>query len=926
MKKLSRNLFLVIFAISLFIPSVVYFGMANVSSTVTAEETRVNLSNHYRETYISSDNVGYTSTTKEDLFFDPLIDLSVSSTKIGDSEAFEVDETSDKGVPVVRIDEAKDFFINIEFADKIKGSVIYDWSTSARTSGTYISKKYTLNHDSWGVSQTGDSKQTVSANGLKLTTGEIGTGALVIQVSEDGTSWKNVEKDKYANGLYTTDLLKYYHGTTQNYTLDGMDIKKGVYVSVSFFYEASYVNKYYYTTQERYWYQHLLFGIPIGGTHTVEHIEDRTDCINVRETIKFFVAEDDTEIATFNNLTTADTSEIVEVAKPSSSDEAEFKLQSEQYNNYLNAVINQLTPTMYDGDMTTTGFRINVTANPYIDVTLKRNGEDFALPELRFENEQYFYEIIQAGKYDITISSYSKQKSITLYVDNVDANEVYQRYFGKQVIHNAQVYGDEFLDYSPNNQYGNMRIFDANSDVPVFINELTLNLKTLSDENVLPLYGMVTNKSTGKTYVVESTQIKLTEFGEYEVMLCTNADYYESVVLGNSHIKMAGDVRVYKFNFKLVGKDSDTTVNHQLLSTSSFGNLSVASPSDYVPMFYSVTRRSTDKGRILVAFADRASALKYAKTVAWSEIEICIDQDNNTYWKIPNLNNPLGDKVISYSGWQNAQVVNALAEQMVEEKYFDLTEYTSYLTLEKSVEDLEQEDAEFTNLDLEALKKSVIIWYSAEQRSTAIANNAKLNDIIVAKFVGKQNTAVLSKDEQGKYSNINESNRDYHFVKDMLGIDSYTLTATDVEGNELALNYEQGLYEQLVLLGCKSGLFLITEKTIYGNVSAEYYIYFIEEGYQPAKMLLDADGTQLQVSADEEIIENCYDVVVIQDISDYVDPYAYVRIKCTKNNITTITYYSITQVKDLVISDSGSYEIAVIDRFGNNLQYKFHIN
>lgn len=915
MNRFLKKSLAIALVICMLMPIFSLFGGLSIAAAGDSKTYTENLSST-RKIYISGDNIGYTSTINNTLpFGSPLTNLSVGSST---ENSFVLDTASSKGVPTILINNASDFVINISFANKSQGDTLHSWSTDARYESTRISEKYSLSHDSWGATQTGNNKQTVYANGLKVTTGEIGTGALVVQTSKDGKNWTNLSKDKYSNGLYTTNVLNYYHGTTQSYTMDGSSIKEGSYVSVSFFYEVKNEYTYYYTTEERYWYQ-LGF---IGPTHTVYHYDNKSEYINVCETYMFYVSEDNPEVVTFNNLTTADKTEIVEVAKPDSQNASEYQSQTEQYNNYINSVVDQILPTMHDGDMSTTGFRINVTANPFLNVSVNRNGAYFPI-SLQRKNGQSYYEITQSGKYDITISSYSKQKKLTLYVDSSSADEAYRRYFGEKVMYNGQAYGDYFLDYSPDNAHGNMRIFDCYSEVPVFLGSLTLNLKEITDEYTLPLYGVITNKSTGSSSFVDSNEITLSDYGEYEIIFYTNSDYYECIINDKTDIDMAGDVRVYRFRFRIVGKDSDATVNEQLLSTDAFKNLSILSPSDYAPKFYGVTRSSANKGKIIVAFADKESALQYARDVVWSEIE-ARTENGTAYWLVPNIENPLGSKVESYSGWKNAQIVNTLSKQMVEELYFDLTKSASYLTLEKSVEDFSNDNIELTNLHLESLEKSVIVWYSAEQRNAATITSTTVNDIDVLTFIGKKNYALLSKGVGGSYSEILSNERDYRFIKDTLGIDSNTLTAEDALGNTFTLSYNEGLCAQLEALDCCSGLVLITENNVYGNVTAKYYVYYIAEGYQPAVFSLSADGKSITVSQDTDNDPGSHSKLRIDNISGFVDPYAYIRV-INKNSNKPTTYYSVNDAVGMVFEESGDYEIAVIDRFGNSVSYKFSI-
>lgn len=900
-----------------FIGSVNVVGNVNVLAINNFSDCTKDLS-YTRKTYVSSENIGYTSTAHQGLpFGSALTNISVGSTS---ENSFQLENPSSKDVPVVLINSAENFIIQIDFADKVHGSLLYQWTTNSRpnkSERTKISDKYFFNSDSWGETN----GQTIYANGLNVTTGKIGTGALVVQTSNNGDSWTNQDKSKYSNGLYTTDVLNYYHGTAQTYTLDGSVIKQGSYVSVSFFYEVKREYTNYYTTQERHWYQ---FGF-IGGTHTVEHYEDVTEYKNICETYTFYVIEDNPEVVTFNNLTLTDQSEDINIENTNSK---EHQSQSNQDNNSSNTFIDQITSTMYNGDMTTSGFRINVTANEYLNVSINRNGSPYTVNK-QYRDNQIFYEITESGKYDIAIKSYSQEKNITIFVDNVSTNEAFQRYFGNKVLYNGQCYGNEFLDYSPHNAYGNMRIFDAYSNVPVFVGSLTLHLKEQTDESTFPLHGVITNKSTNQISFIDSNQINLTEYGEYEILFSSNSDYYEKVILNNPGIEMAGDVRVYKFNFKLVGNDNDTTVNEQILSTGTFKDLTIISPSDYNPKFYGVKRSTSNKGEVIIAFANRESALNYAKQVAWGEIEIHKDSNGNTYWLVPNLDNPLAGKAISYSGWKNAEIIKKIAEKMVEERYFDLTKSSSYLTLGKNVKDLDQENIDlskmFTDLQLESLRKSVIVWYDLEQRNAALVKDIKVNETPVIKFISKQDYALLTKDEKHSYSQIETGEQDYIFIKDSLGIDSHTITAEDILGNQFSLNYETGLYSQLKDLNCAAGLIKITETNIYNVITAQYYVYYIPENYKPATITITADEEEIEITQANLPEIQTFKQLTIQNITDYADPFTYVRIT-DKNTYTALSYYSLPQVIGMEFTTSGYYEIAIIDRFGNCLAYEFSID
>ena len=86
-----------------------------------------------------------------------------------------------------------------------------------------------VNADSWTV-----------ADDSYMPTGEIASGAIVVQTSIDGQTWINVDQSRYANGLYTTDYEANYgsRGDVLIYTPDGNAVLNGLYIRVYYAYEA----------------------------------------------------------------------------------------------------------------------------------------------------------------------------------------------------------------------------------------------------------------------------------------------------------------------------------------------------------------------------------------------------------------------------------------------------------------------------------------------------------------------------------------------------------------------------------------------------------------------------------------------------------------------------------------------------------------
>lgn len=925
MKRFFKKIVVVVLTICMLLPSLLSLGGFSVSAMDNKTLNIEDLSS-CRKTYISNDNTGYDSRTEASLPFEPVSRISVQSSM---PESIRVYYDTDKGMPVIALENATDLLIFLETRSLSVGDILYG--------------EHKLGFDTYGATQEGSNTPYLAGTGgTYVTTGEVGSGALIVQTSKDGVNYTQRGLSKFSNGYYTTNYLELFGGRNEEiFRPQGSELKSsGLYISVSLYYEG-YTTRCW--TEKKYSAAEITaaslcspFGIAgiIMAANNPDVQKSENVCTDYRETYTFFVIEDSVETVTFNNLTTADTTEITEVDKPSSEDEEEYKSQVEQYNNYLSTIVDRVSETMHDGDMTTTGFYINVTnvhSNQYLKIKVKKNGKEIKLPmckTLEDGTNQKVYEFKENGRYDISITSYSKKKNLTLYVDTASNDEAYTRYFGNAVTYSDKVYGNEFLDYSPNNAYGNMRIFDANSLLPVFLNKLTLVLNEYADSSKPQLHGIVKNKSTNEVAYVDTNKIILTQYGEYEILLTTNSDYYDAIVLGKADVEMAGDVRVYRFRFKLVGRDTDLTVNEQLLSNGSFKDLSIASPSDYAPKFYGVKRYSSGKGNIIVAFANEEDALQYAISVVWSEIELHKDSSGNVYWSVPSVDNPYGAKVESFSGWKNAQIVNELSRKMVETHHFDLTKSSTYLTIEKSVEDLGTEGVEIENvldnLQLASLEKSVVVWYNERQRSMARAKSQVVGDSTVIKLVSKANYASLTKDENGAYSKIKTEEREHFFIKDSLGIDSNSIWAMDSTGNRFCLNYDEDLYTQLRKQGCKSGKITITEYNVYGMVSAHYSIFYIEEGYQPAKLLITADGSSLEVSQDTAPHKKAFKRLILTDVVDYIDSHTYVRVT-NKSMDTPTTYYSISSIRGMEFSQEGKYQIAIIDRFGNSLLYEFEI-
>ena len=206
---------------------------------INAEDIEINNTHNYdlsqyRKTYNATDNNHY--KYKEEVFdntfpFDYFSSLSLST--INDSENLGIDIV-DGDIPKIYVNDAGSLIFQIQFMNITSGSIIHSL-TKDKAVNNYHYEGYKLSYDSWGSIFTEKEKQTIFSNNNYIQTSEIGSGAIIVQTSYDNVNWVNVDRDKYAKGLFTTDVFNNYHGTTQKYTLDGDEIKKGRQQCLPFF-------------------------------------------------------------------------------------------------------------------------------------------------------------------------------------------------------------------------------------------------------------------------------------------------------------------------------------------------------------------------------------------------------------------------------------------------------------------------------------------------------------------------------------------------------------------------------------------------------------------------------------------------------------------------------------------------------------------
>ena len=243
-----------------------------------------------------------------------------------------------------------------------------------------INDGWAIVSDKWGKRE----QQTVEG----AQTGRIGSGALVVQTSVDGTNWTNLDYGKYANGLYTTDFYDLYSNQKEVliYMPDGQNVLEGTYVKVIYAYEL------YQSSSKTY-----------------------KRCI---EKYEFYLCNNDLEAVTIHNLS---------VTKNSTN-------QFDEYDD-ATAAVYQKAETLVSGSYTVSGFTVDTSLNPTVTYTIRKNGVE--IPHT--SGDQYTV----TGKYTVELTSaLGDKKIIVIYVDRSSDDNLMQMYFGDSFISGKRIFSE----------------------------------------------------------------------------------------------------------------------------------------------------------------------------------------------------------------------------------------------------------------------------------------------------------------------------------------------------------------------------------------------------------------------------------------------------------------------------------------------------
>ena len=670
-------------------------------------------------------------------------------------------------------------------------------------SGEDLGSGWKLAVDSWGKNK----NQLV--NGIE--TGEVGRGALIIQTSNDGVNWSNVDCGRYESGLYTTDYASHY-GQAESvliYTPSGQEVINGIHIRVLFAYQVNH------PSQKEY-----------------------RDYVEVYQ---FYLCSNELGAVTFHNLSVTDT--LDETFADADQNTVEVYRQAE---------------SLVDGGYTATGFQIDNKLNPTVKYEIRRNGTRIS-PNLTRHD--------RTGKYDITLSSaVGSTKALTIYVDRSSPEEAMQQYFGDGFISGKRIFSE-----------GELPVYEG-GEINYFVAGV--------DENVLPLYGQITNQTTGSVITIEQNHDEKTgvisEPGLYQAVFATSENVFAD--------ELTGDARVFTFRFQVIpqGQSPGPVVNQKLL-----GDYSRSTATDCRPVYYGLTYSSAGKGNITLAFATREAAVEYAYQYEKGTVE---KQEDGGYRYTGSF--LVGQKIKFDSTWDLTDAVNYFAEAAVQTHFFDISDEFTYLSLSTEVLD------RHPNLRQLELERSVTIFADGQVEELADTDALPLLNDKPYAYLNPESGEV----ERGFYS--------FEFVTDQHGgIDSKTVTITDSEGGKHDIRYSEGVGQQLLADKCPSGVVTIREETMYGDV-AEYPAVYIAPGDNTTALSLtytqgDDSVTGTYSSADHGLTITAKDFR-ITGLNDPLDPYALVIIKHKQYEVA----YSAKDSLDVLWSDPGQYSITCVNRLG----------
>lgn len=712
--------------------------------------------------------------------------------------------------------------------------------------GIYIQLNKNWNNLGNGWSVISDSygiQNTDYIDGVR--TGEVKTGAIIVKKSADnGNTWRNCTfyGTTYENGFYSTDFAYHY------------PIKRMVPVYIPKGKQESGITE-----------DDLINGVHIKLCFYYKVRYGNSDkSYTFIEEYPFYLCNNNVGAVTFKNLTEKEIKDLV-----IGTDKVQYDLD-----------FYEKTSSIASGDMTVTGFTIDKSLNPKAMVTVFKDGKQITD---RFASKEYR----ENGKYLIRVTSeYGDTRETTIYVDTSTPEKSIENYFN-------------------NCTYTMKRVYEINSDIPVFQSEVSVFKSLEIKESMQAIKGKVfkdgkeiSKMAFGPTR--NSVELKFNECGSYELEIRTCNDAGETV---------SGDVRIYRFRFFIVDKGNPPSINKLKLDEYAKSYL-----QDMVPIYYGVGLSSAAGGHIIVAFPDEESAQKYAGEKAMDEVEIFNDK---VYYTDPN--DPFGIKKPIENGWDLAESSAENARNKIKELYIDTSKDTFYPVIivdKKEYEDMESITAlQFANTVLIPNEETESLLYVTELGALPLINDK-------TKYI----------QPVGKYAKTKVYYDGFKF--EMNDGESESIIVRDRYGNEYPLKYYQKAGYQLDQLGCASGRIWIMERNRSldgkwdGDLAGYPALYIAPNDNQcEVGLRLYSDFGYTDLKVNKSSMSDTPIKVRRFDISSFIDHIG--------DNYSLILIYKDGEVKEASLVDSnlkisfddkGIYSIKCVNRAGYSFTFDVEID
>lgn len=774
--------------------------------------------------------------------------------------------------------------------------------------------------------------------------GEVGTGAFIVETSYDGKNYNQTSSalktvnvtEAFSPSLYNTSNNKY----KQVYIPSGKDINKGVYIRIRFAYEVFRTTYSYYDFSE---------GKPVVNSYEKPQVVDKilgrviknVTYYNILETATFYIANNTGNVG-FHNLTNnierikddlldkmvsqvyfsnvnqenhekndfeLKYSKYLEGQLDENNNEITFSRQ-EKFDYYnigvkdedkldnkkLTLIANQYYQgeTLRSGDMTFSGFSLDNLGNDNYIVRYQLNGVDMG----QMSNGELF---LENGRYDIYVSTpWEEDKThYTIYVNDRSNSATLADYFDNNFISDSS-----------------KRIYDIESTLPVFV-QGSIFYQIKNSENNVPLSGKITKYNDDETmqdvYTFLYDDLSAEGYEQAKnVILNKNANntgsldlepgyYYATFFTTTNFIDgITGDYYTISYMFKVVDKDSVSgpIVNQTILN--SFSNV-----SRFNSKYYGVEQKNVNNKTITFAFFSQESAYNFAYQLESDKVIFkngTYNYDNKTYTSSALLGKDLNDNALS----------------LIKVKYFDASDFSTYLTLKEQSYDQVAQEGEEANLgesilELEYVNQDIVVFVS-DEIETNTTPIPFLNDGNVA-FVNADGTISQTKTDM---QFISVSNYESNQIK-VINIDTE---------QEYVLSYDENIESQLIAYHAPSGNYKIVETNLYGDntsdTSVYYATYIAQENTSNALITYLYNDEIITTTIDKSknnIVLNA-NSLIIENITNKLDPYSIVKI--TYGSETKIM--SIAELSNYKIDKSGNYNIEIVDRLANQLSFTVNIN